>query len=142
MSGLGDSKTSVRKLEAKEKQRQALELRKAGATYEVIARQLGYAAPVGAEHAVKAALKTLLQEPAEEVRKLELERLDALLIKMYSDATRGNQGAVDRVLRIMERRARLLGLDAPVKQDVTSDGKALRIEVTYADAADNQNSST
>jgi hypothetical protein len=34
---------------------------------------------------------------------------------------------VDRVLKIMDRRARLLGLDAPVRTDVTSGGNTIPI---------------
>jgi hypothetical protein len=37
--------------------------------------------------------------------------------------------AVDRLLRIQERRARLLGLDAPVKRDISlTDERAAQIE--------------
>lgn len=115
----GESKTSQRRIEAVEKQKKALDLRKAGATYGAIAKQLGYANDSGAEHAVKAALKATVQDAADSVRELELERLDALLLNMWSQVQKGNQGAVDRVLRIMERRAKLLGLDAPTKSQVT-----------------------
>ena len=77
------------------------------------------------------ALKQTLQEPADELRKLELERLDKLLLGVWPQAVRGNQGSVDRALRIMERRAKLLGLDAPVKSEWSGpDGGP--IEVTDA----------
>jgi hypothetical protein len=36
-------------------------------------------------------------------------------------------GIYDRIFRIMERRAKLLGLDAPTKQDVTTGGAAIQI---------------
>lgn len=67
------------------------------------------------------ALRATLQEPADELRSLELERLDRLLLGVWSQAAKGNQGAVDRALKIMERRARLLGLDAPTKQALDGD---------------------
>ena len=76
---MSESKTSERRLEAIEKQRKALELRKAGVGYVAIAKQLGYAGPSSSFKAVNSALKRTLQEPADEVRRLELERLDALL---------------------------------------------------------------
>lgn len=115
---MSESKTSQRRLEAIENQRKALELRKAGVTFVVIAEQLGYRGPSGAYRAVMSALKRTLQEPADEVRTLELERLDALLLALWAQAKQGQQGAVDRVLKVMERRAKLLGLDAPTKTDV------------------------
>lgn len=109
--------TGEKAIDATEKQRQALELRKAGATFEQIAKQLDYATHVGAMKAVKSALKKVLREPAEELRQMEVERLDALMLPLWKQARDGNQGAVDRILKIMERRAKLLGLDAPVKQE-------------------------
>jgi hypothetical protein len=45
------------------------------------------------------------------VRQLELERLDRLLIALWDLATGGSLGAIDRVLKVMQRRAELLGLD-------------------------------
>lgn len=110
---MGESKTSKRRIKAVERQRNALELRKAGATYQKIAEQLHYRGPSGAYKAVMCALKKTLQEPARDVRLLELGRLDALYIEVYRMARKGVLGAVDRCLRIMERRSKLLGLDAP-----------------------------
>lgn len=105
---------------AHEKTLQALELRKEGYAYNVIADKLGYKSKGTAWAAVNRALKQTRQEPADEVRKLEVERLDALYKAMYPQALKGNQGAVDRCLRIAERRAKLLGLDAPEKQEVAT----------------------
>ncbi len=113
---------------AHERTLQALELRKAGMAYNVIADKLGYRSKQAAWQAVHNALKKTLQEPADEVRALELERLDALYKAMYPQALKGNLGAVDRCLKISERRAKLLGLDAPVKSDVSGD---LRVVVVY-----------
>lgn len=103
-------------IEKNDKHRQALELRKAGASYEVIADKLGYSHPSGAHKAVTSALQKTLREPADDLRNLELDRLDAIMLALWQPARQGNQGAVDRILRIMERRSKLLGLDAPAKQ--------------------------
>ena len=54
-------------------------------------------------------------EGAEHLRTLEALRLDEIQAKIWDKAIAGDYRAVDRVLRIMERRAKLLGLDAPVK---------------------------
>jgi hypothetical protein len=96
----------------------ALELRKSGASFEVIAAELGYQDKSGARKAVLRALETTLQEPAQELRTLECERLDQLLFAVWSDALEGDVRAVDRVLRIMDQRAKLLGLNAPTRVDV------------------------
>ena len=58
------------------------------------------------------------REEAAQVRDLELQRLDALYLVAYAEVEEGNVPAIDRCLRIMERRAKLLGLDAAEKVDV------------------------
>jgi len=110
---MAEPKTSERRLTAIEKQRQALVLRKAGASYEAIAEQLGYGGKSGVHNAVQSAMRRTLQAPADELRALELGRLDDLLKGVWGAACAGNVAAIDRVLKIMARRAALLGLDAP-----------------------------
>lgn len=116
---MSESKASRRKAAAVLKQQQALELRKAGYTFEVIADRLGYAGPAGSYKAVTTALRNTIQQPADEVRRLELERLDRMQAGLWNEAIKGRWLAVDRVLKIMERRASLLGLDAPAQMDIT-----------------------
>ncbi len=98
-----------------------LELRRAGLTWQRIAEQVGYADHSGAYLAYKRALKRVLQQPAEELRQAEIDRLDRLQLAAWPNAMKGDNSAIATVLRIMERRAKLLGLDMPVKiaQDVT-----------------------
>ena len=111
--GQGESATSPRRLRAAERQRQALELRKAGASYPEIARTLGCALS-SAHKSVSAALQKTLQEPAAEVRQLELDRLDRLMRALWPAAIEGDPNVIDRVLKIMARRAALQGLDVEV----------------------------
>lgn len=113
MAGKGVVKTGVNAISTLEKQRRALELRKAGATFEQIADSLGYQYPSAAAKAVKTAMKAIIKEPAEEVRDMEVARCDAMLFAIWSQVKAGNHGAIDRALRIQERRASYLGLDAP-----------------------------
>lgn len=120
---MAESKTSIKRLEAARKQAEALDYRKQGKTLQWIADKLEYASPAGAHHAIMSALQKTLQEPADELRTLELIRLDALLDATWLWASQGKPQAIDRVLRIMERRAKLLGLDAPTKiAPTTPDG--------------------
>lgn len=110
---------SERRIAAAERQRAALALRKAGHDYDEIAARLGYRGRSGAYQAVMTALKRTVQEPSEDVRRLEVARLDALLAGLWDAACAGKWLAVDRVLSIMARRAALLGLDAPAKSEET-----------------------
>lgn len=115
----GESKHSPRRIESVERQAEALEYRKMGLSYAQIAMKLQLSGPQSAWYCVEAALQRVLRESAEQVRSLELERLDAMFVPVYGNALRGDLMALDKALSIMTRRARLLGLDAPVKQEHT-----------------------
>ena len=115
----GSSKRDARAAEVNERRRKALELRKAGATYEQIAHQLGYHDKSHARKEIAEAIDRIVREPATEVLDLELSRLDAMLVGLWTKAKGGDGAAIDRVLRIMDRRARYLGLDSPEKREHT-----------------------
>jgi len=112
-----------RELSAIERQLSALEMRKAGLTYQRIADNLGYANPAGARKSVVAAMKKTLREPADEVRELELARLDDMVNSIWH--LKHKPEYMDRILKIMERRSKLLGIDAPIKQDLKSDNNVV-----------------
>jgi DNA-binding CsgD family transcriptional regulator len=105
---------------ARERERQALALRKGGATYEEIARTLGVAQGTAykAVQRVFARLARESQEDAEQLRQLELVRLDAILVQMTrvldgkESTPRQRCDTADRLIKVGERRARLLNLDA------------------------------
>lgn len=99
---------------------EAINYRRMGMTYSDIAKTLGYADHVGALRAVKRGMRKALQEPADELRELEAARLDRAQEKIWPKVEEGDVRAITALLRIMERRAKLLGLDAPLKiqQDI------------------------
>jgi hypothetical protein len=101
-----------------------LTMRKAGVPFEVIADRVGYKDKSGAYRAWERAMKGLVTEPAEELRKLELARLDDLLFAIWKKGTEGDLGAIDKLLKISERRAKLAGLDMPtmLKNELTGPG--------------------
>jgi hypothetical protein len=109
------SPTSPARIEAAERQALALKMRKEGCTYDKIAQRVGYASPAGAEKAVKAALHKMIKDDAQDVLTFEIARLDEMLEGAYGLACVGNPIAITSVLKIMERRAKLLGIDAPTK---------------------------
>jgi hypothetical protein len=123
-----ESQNSPRKIKAADKQVEALNLRRAGEDYEEIAQKVGYRAASGAWHAVRAALQRNIREPADEVRKLEVDRLDRLLGGIWEKAVAGDGEAIDRVLRIMKRRAELLGLDAPKNLKMEHSGEVVLLD--------------
>jgi hypothetical protein len=113
-------KANAIKLTAAQRKEKALNYRKAGMTYRQIGEQLGVTFQAAYKMVIGALedINDRIRENAEELRSLELERLDTLFLAMYNQAIKGNQGAVDRCIRIMERRSKLLGLDAPSKASV------------------------
>ena len=98
---------------------QALNLRLAGSTYREIARTMGYASFSACRRVVLKALHEHAAEPANDLRELELARLDMLQLAVWQPALAGDTAALDRVLAIQARRANLLGLDAPAPVSVT-----------------------
>ncbi len=109
---------SHQRLCAKERQQRALALRRAGHSYDSIAQELGYRDRSGPYRAVAQALEVAVMEEVQQLRVLESQRLDALLEAVWPQAAQGVLPAVDRAVRILERRARLLGLDAPQQNEV------------------------
>ncbi|MCG3151376.1 MAG: hypothetical protein GEEBNDBF_00647 [bacterium] len=115
-------KTGALALVSGERTLRALELRKQGCTYVAIAAELGVS-PQAVHKRVAKVLQLMHEEVEEEgksLRRLEAERLDALQLACWNQAMRGNLKAVEQVLRIMDRRARLLGLDQAPKQELIS----------------------
>ncbi len=101
--------------EPDDRQTKALELRKLGVGITQIAEQLS-CTDDAAHGLVVDALRAIEQETPEtvaELRCLEAERLDQLLLAVAGQARKGHLGAVDRALRIMQRRSQLWGLDEP-----------------------------
>ncbi len=116
-----------RRIAAHARQLQALELRLAGVTYEQIATQLGYAGRSGAHKAVASALAQTLREPADELRMISAERLDRATLAIWRGVSGGDTRAIDTLLRIEARRAKLLGLDAPTKVEQSEPEGEVRI---------------
>jgi len=116
---MGESKASQQRLQALERQQRALELRRQGLRYEQIAERVGVDTSTAWRLVMKAYQRSLKQndELAEFNRKLDLERLDAALAALWPNVQAGKGWAIDRLLGILERRARLLGLDMPQKQE-------------------------
>jgi hypothetical protein len=80
-------------------------------------------------HRVMRQRRTKVNESADALRDLQDERLNRLLAGLWNQAAQGDVSAVDRVLKIMERQARLHGLDAPTKTEVTgADGGAVQVQ--------------
>ncbi len=59
--------------------------------------------------------RELVYPQVEEARQLELERLDHLLTKLTPGVDMGDVQSITAAIKVSDRRAKLLGLDAPTK---------------------------
>ncbi len=101
---------------------EAVNLRRSGLTYREISEQTGYwTDESGARHAVNRLLARHETEGVAELRAVECERLDALQRAVWAAAMTGDVDAVKAVLQVIDRRCRLLGLNAPQRVSVGPD---------------------
>ena len=110
------------KVVIQERRLKALQLRKRGLSPYEIAGVLKVSEGTVREDIKRslAAYDTLEQREVEEMRHLELERLDDLWRGVYDDAVTGDVQSVKAALMIVERRSKLLGLDAPKQIESSS----------------------
>ncbi|MEU2453929.1 hypothetical protein ABZ605_28100 [Streptomyces sp. NPDC012765] len=111
---------------------QAIALRLAGMDYQTIAERLQYADRGAASKDVHRALEANLEAEsvaAATLRELEVQRLDRMQAAAWAKAAKGDLKAIETVLKVIDRRARLLGLDRPARTEITgADGGPLQVE--------------
>ncbi|MDX3165849.1 hypothetical protein PV516_18865 [Streptomyces scabiei] len=111
---------------------QAIALRLAGMDYQTIAERLDYADRGAASKDVHRALEANLEAEsaaAATLRELEVQRLDRMQAAAWAKAAKGDLKAIETVLKVIDRRARLLGLDRPIRTEITgADGGPLQVE--------------
>jgi hypothetical protein len=98
-------------VQAEYRKARSVELAMQGMSYDDIASELGYANRGTAWRVVSKALTKRVDSAVDEYRQMELARLDALQVALWSKAMDGDVRSVDAILRIIDRRIRLLGLD-------------------------------
>lgn len=137
----------IKGIESIERDAEAMRLRSRGWTLPAIAEELGYGDEANVRRALKAHTERVTGEAAAELRQTQLEELDrltaaatAVLEARHVTISNGRvvtlpgaEGgapvpveddapvlrAAETLLRIQERRSKLLGLDAPVRQDIS-----------------------
>ncbi len=128
-----DANPTTRDINASQRAVLALKLRAEKLTYEQIATRCGYADRQTAHKAVQREMQRVVVENVEELRKEELNTLDIMqseCMTLFLDRTnRGRLFAADRILAVMERRAKLMGLD------VSKDGAIAAAQVIIREYA-------
>ena len=99
-----------RQYEAALKRQRALELRMGGYTYQQCADATGYKSRGAAKAAIKSALKAIDREAAEEVREMELARIEKMRTVLWPLVGKADLNAIDRDLKLSRYYAELQGL--------------------------------
>jgi orotate phosphoribosyltransferase-like protein len=119
--------------EIDDRRQQVAALRRQGRTMAQIARELGVStATISIDvRAMQVEWQELHRRDHDAWMMTELAKLDALEAAAWEQvaASKGRMFGIDRVLAIMDRRAKLLGLDAPTKIDLTQSVRAKAEEI-------------
>ncbi|MFT4471864.1 hypothetical protein ACMX2H_18335 [Arthrobacter sulfonylureivorans] len=91
-------------------------------SYQQIADQLYKGNKGHCYNDIQKAMDELTREPAEAVRLQEIELLDVMARGLMSRAAKGDEKAIQAMLKIQERRAKYLGLDTPVQLEQLGGG--------------------
>lgn len=104
-------RTPEERAEIYAKQERCLQMRMAGATFTDIAKAENYKSPGAAKNAVEAAINRTERMAAKDVVALDLARLDEYQMRCtFAMRQNGDLSQIDRLMRIMEMRYRLLGI--------------------------------
>ena len=108
----------VRREKVRQRELQVITLRKAGASFQQIAKSLNISATLANTIASRALARVVdsYKSNANEVRALELERLDVMFLKLWPIMSQTTDpkllmDSIKSLLQLQERRAKYLGLD-------------------------------
>jgi hypothetical protein len=128
-------KTRPANILAAERRRRAIDLRSQGKTFVEIGKELGISGPRAFQlvtEAMDGAHALLVTETAR-LRQKQLDRIEALVEAIWPAGAKGDVAKIDRIVKLFEREAKLGGLDASDKLEVTGkDGKPLEISSVRA----------
>jgi hypothetical protein len=102
------------RIEREQRVTEMLSMRIAGNTLQAIGDAMGVTAQA-IHKTIKRAIERMADEATEQIRRIESLRLDEATVAVFPAASAGDLAAIDRMLHIMRRRARLMGLDTPVR---------------------------
>lgn len=97
------------------KDRQVLDMRAAGATLQEVADKYYNGHRANAHRALVRITTSYVRDGVDLLREVENHRLDRLQMAHWSAAMKGHLGATKAVLSVMDRRAKLNGLDSPLE---------------------------
>ena len=123
------------------RERKGIAPRLAGATYAEIGEQLEMSES-GAYRLVRRCLdreRARTEEDAETLRQIDLMRVERAILALWAQVKAGHLGAIDRLLRCLDIRAKYLGLYAPARTEHTGkDGGPMKHEHEFSHLSDEE----
>jgi hypothetical protein len=120
----------------REREEQALELRKAGHTYAEISRRIGTSEATAFQMVMRilAAYEDDIKEHVPQARQIELQRCDAMTKALSKRVAKGDVRAILADLRVMDHLAKLTGIYAPTRLEHTgADGDPIEVKLSDAE---------
>ncbi len=131
MSG-GNSERKGVQLRLTERRSKALQLSIAGWSYREIAAEIDVSHTQVGNYIRQALEKTtdLSASQTAELRQIQFERIEGAIKKVWAKIAAGRDllSAVQTLIRLLEREAKLMGLDAPTKVDISAKVRAMAVE--------------
>lgn len=124
------SKLKASEVERAIRDRRIIQQRQAGRSLHDIAEEFGLSAPTVGKIINERLVQTIRLRDAEVdiLRQQELERLDAVQFAAWTMAKEGHIDSLKIVMNAIDRRCKLLGLDAPQQMEIISVG-AIEAEI-------------
>ncbi len=123
-------KRHMRIIKAHQSRRTAMELRTQGKTYREIGDEMGVCMQE-AHRLVKSAIDRVvkkLDESADTYRVLQLDRIDKLIDASWGMAMEGSPQHIVVIIKLLERQAKLTGIDQPETFEVSNPNNSKIIE--------------
>jgi len=107
----------AKRLKSAETRMKCVQLRKMALTYQEIGDQLGISRQDAHKHCTNAleAFNVQTEEEVHEWKTLTLARTETAMRALIPKVQQGHLGSIAAMTRVMERQAKLLGMDAPTK---------------------------
>lgn len=112
------TKTSTKTVNVAQRRRDAIELRKANATWDRIAAALGYTNAKAAARDVRTHVEAIQQETRDDMTRMLYEEYCHQCMLLWKRMQGGDLPALDRWIKIKQEITKLLGLGAPERMDL------------------------
>ena len=120
--------TSLEKIEISKRNRDILKLRLSGLSLQDIGDAVGITASA-VHKVITKELALITVGPAKDLKIQELLKLDTLQAALWPQAMTGCNKSINTLLKLAERRSKLLGLDAETNQNINiSSDSSVRLE--------------